>query len=63
MGNPETNMGGLCEELGISRQALYRHVGPDGSLRANEIKLLERQAKKTAAAASKDRELEEVEEV
>lgn len=33
MGKPETNVAALCEELGISRQTLYRHVAPDGHLR------------------------------
>ena len=33
MGKPETVVGQLCKELGVSRQTLYRHVGPDGSLR------------------------------
>jgi hypothetical protein len=26
MGKPETKVGELCAELGISRQTLYRHV-------------------------------------
>lgn len=33
MGKPETVVRDLCRELGISRQTLYRHVGPDGVLR------------------------------
>lgn len=33
MADPETHVGDLCKELGISRQTLYRHVGPDGALR------------------------------
>src|ERR1051326_8279322 len=33
MGQPEANVGALCRELGISRQTLYRHVAPDGTLR------------------------------
>jgi DNA invertase Pin-like site-specific DNA recombinase len=28
MGKPETKIGELCAELGISRQTLYRHVDP-----------------------------------
>ena len=31
MGKPETKVGELCRELGITRQTLYRHVGPDGA--------------------------------
>ena len=30
MGKPETIVGELCAELGITRQTLYRHVAPDG---------------------------------
>lgn len=33
MGKPETSVANLCEELGITRQTLYRHVAPDGNLR------------------------------
>jgi hypothetical protein len=33
MGKPETKIGELCAERGITRQTLYRHVGPDGNLR------------------------------
>jgi len=40
MGKPETVVGELCKELGISRQTLYRHVGPDGRLRENGKKAL-----------------------
>jgi DNA invertase Pin-like site-specific DNA recombinase len=46
MGNPETNVGELCQELGITRQTLYRHVAPDGSLRADGQKLLTLQGEK-----------------
>src|SRR3954454_11503020 len=40
MGQPETKIAPLCRELGISRQTLYRHVAPDGSLREHATKLL-----------------------
>ena len=33
MGHPDTNVGDLCIELGITRQTLYRHVSPTGELR------------------------------
>jgi DNA invertase Pin-like site-specific DNA recombinase len=36
----ETNVSELCKELGITRQTLYRHVSPDGSLRNDGKKLL-----------------------
>jgi len=42
MGQPETKVGDLCRELRISRQTLYRYVGPDGSQRDDGRKLLER---------------------
>lgn len=42
MGKPETRVDELCVELGICRQTLYRHVAPDGSLRPDGQKLLER---------------------
>jgi DNA invertase Pin-like site-specific DNA recombinase len=42
MGKPETNVGELCEELDITRQTLYRHVGPDGAIREDGKKLLGR---------------------
>ena len=34
MGMRDRSVGALCEELGITRQTLYRHVAPDGALRA-----------------------------
>jgi DNA invertase Pin-like site-specific DNA recombinase len=40
MGQPETKVGDLCHELGITRQTLYRHVGPDGRLRPDGDRLL-----------------------
>ena len=33
MGKPETNVGDLCRELGITRSTLYRHVSPTGEVR------------------------------
>jgi DNA invertase Pin-like site-specific DNA recombinase len=41
MGQPGTKVGELCRELGVTRQTLYRHVGPDGSVRHHGQKLLE----------------------
>jgi DNA invertase Pin-like site-specific DNA recombinase len=40
MGKQETVVSELCKELGITRQTLYRHVAPDGSLREDGKKLL-----------------------
>jgi DNA invertase Pin-like site-specific DNA recombinase len=42
MGQPETVVGELCKELEITRQTLYRHVAPDGSIRPEGQKLLNR---------------------
>jgi DNA invertase Pin-like site-specific DNA recombinase len=35
MGKPETNVGVLCRELGITRSTLYRHVSPAGEPRGD----------------------------
>ena len=40
MGRPDTKVGALCKELGITRQTLYRHVSPEGELRADGLRLL-----------------------
>ncbi len=40
MGKPETQVSLLCEEMGITRQTLYRHVSPNGELRPDGEKLL-----------------------
>lgn len=40
MGQPETKVADLCEELGVTRQTLYRHVSPKGELREDGGKLL-----------------------
>ena len=40
MGQPETKVGKLCIELGITRQTLYRYVSPNGSIRGDGKKLL-----------------------
>ena len=42
MGQPETKVGDLCQELGVTRQTLYRHVSPHGELRPDGVKLLNR---------------------
>ena len=41
MGKPDTKVGELCKELGISRQTLYRHLDPCGNLRLDGKRLLE----------------------
>ena len=38
----ETKVSTLCQELGITRQTLYRHISPVGQLRADGIKLFNR---------------------
>ncbi|HTR06476.1 MAG TPA: recombinase family protein [Paraburkholderia sp.] len=40
MGQPETKVSDLCEELGVTRQTLYRHISPRGELRPDGSKLL-----------------------
>lgn len=46
MSHPETNVGRLCQELGITRQTLYRHVSPEGTLREDGQKLLTSQGQR-----------------
>ncbi len=40
MGQKDTKIIPLCEELGITKQTLYRHVSPTGELRNDGNKLL-----------------------
>jgi DNA invertase Pin-like site-specific DNA recombinase len=40
LANRDTNVGGLCKELGITRQTLYRFVSPKGELRDDALRLL-----------------------
>ena len=40
--DPKTNASALCRELGITRQTLYRHLSPEGELRPDGLKVLER---------------------
>ncbi|WP_456299417.1 hypothetical protein [Nitrosococcus watsonii] len=42
MGQPETKVGDLCQELGVTKQTLYRHVSPQGVLRQDGAKLFEK---------------------
>ena len=46
MGKPETKVADLCAELGITRQTLYRFVGPKGELRNDGQRLLDRRKAK-----------------
>jgi len=41
MGQKETKVADLCNELGITWQTLYRHVAPDGTLRKDGVKVVE----------------------
>ncbi|MDK7749163.1 recombinase family protein [Brevibacterium sp. UMB10442] len=40
MGQPGTKVGELCNELGVTRQTLYRHVSPTGEIRSDGKKVL-----------------------
>jgi hypothetical protein len=42
MGQPEAKVGDLCQELNTACQTLCRHVVPDGTLREEGKKLLDR---------------------
>ncbi|GAB3568280.1 recombinase family protein [Spelaeicoccus albus] len=46
MGQLDTKVGGLCKELGITRQTLYRHVSPSGELREDGRKVLKQSKSK-----------------
>ena len=46
MGKPETKIAELCAELGITRQTLYRFVGPEGELRNDGQRMLDRRKTK-----------------
>ena len=45
MATRDTEVAELCKELGITRQTLYRHVGPKGELRQDGQKLLDRKSR------------------
>ena len=40
----DTKVSDLCQELGVTRQTLYRFVDPKGDLRADGTKLLKRKS-------------------
>jgi len=42
MAKRDTKVGDLCKDLGVTRQTLYRFVGPKGELRADATRLLKR---------------------
>jgi DNA-binding phage protein len=42
LGQRQTIVTELCKQLGVTRQTLYRHLGPDGSLREDGQKVLAR---------------------
>jgi DNA invertase Pin-like site-specific DNA recombinase len=48
MGQPETKVSDLCAELGVARQTLYRFVGPEGELREDGKRLLEKRRRDLA---------------
>lgn len=49
MGQPDTSVGDLCKELGVSRQTLYRHVSPTGELRDDGHRVLTQSQRKSDA--------------
>ena len=48
MATRDTEVAALCKELGITRETLYRHVGPKGELRPDGQKLLDRKGRVVA---------------
>ena len=51
MGKPETSVGELCRELGVSSQTLYRHVSPAGDLRPDGLRMISERPQKRRAHA------------
>src|SRR6516162_2107186 len=49
MAKRDTKVGELCQELGVTRQTLYRFVGPKGELRADGSKLLKRKGQNVSS--------------
>ena len=49
MAKRDTKVSELCTELGVTRQTLYRFVGPNGELRADATKLLNRKAQNVSS--------------
>jgi DNA invertase Pin-like site-specific DNA recombinase len=49
MAKRDTKVSDLCTELGVTRQTLYRFVGPKGELRPDATKLLKRKAQNVSS--------------
>jgi len=49
MTDRDTKVGDLCKELGVTRQTLYRFVGPKGELRPDGAKLVERKRQQASS--------------
>jgi hypothetical protein len=49
MAKRDTKVSNLCAELEVTRQTLYRFVGPKGELRADATKLLKRKAQNVSS--------------
>ncbi len=50
IGKPDTRVGELCAELGVTRQTLYRRIGPDFALRSDGEKLFSKKKADSAHA-------------
>jgi DNA invertase Pin-like site-specific DNA recombinase len=48
MAKRDTRVSDLCKELGVTRQTLYRFVGPKGQLRADGANMLKRKAQQAS---------------
>jgi DNA invertase Pin-like site-specific DNA recombinase len=48
MAKRDSTVGDLCQELGVTRQTLYRFVDPKGELRADGTKLLKRKGQRVS---------------
>ena len=47
IGKPETKVSELCQELGISRKTLYRHVSANGEACPDGVRVLSRKERRT----------------
>jgi hypothetical protein len=47
MGKPETKVSELCQEIGISRQTLYRHASANGEAYPDGVRVLSRRWRRT----------------
>jgi transposase-like protein len=60
MGQPETHVGALCRDLGVTRQTLYRHVAPERGAAAGRGKAAGGRAEEWLMLAVRDNILKDL---